>query len=215
MNVVILGCGRLGSRIANMLDKEGHFVSVIDKDPAAFERLSQNFKGKKIVGLGFDQETLRKAGIEEADAFVAVARGDNHNVVSSYVARNVYKVPTVIARIYNPERARIYTSMGIVTISPVGWGANAILDFIIHPEMHVKETFGSGEVRLIECHCTGMLKGKSVKDIEDPGRIKVVSIIKKDTAVIPFPGTVLEEGDSIVMAVDPSGLEKISELIRG
>jgi trk system potassium uptake protein TrkA len=198
-----------------MLEKEGHDVTVIDKDSTAFERLPEKFSGRKMVGLGFDRATLLDAGIEEADAFIAVARGDNHNAVSAYVARNVFGVPIVVARIYNPERARIYHAMGIVTISPVAWAANEIIDYVLYPGIHKIETFGNGEVRLVECECSGLLRGKSVQDIEDPGKIKVVSIVRKETAILPYSGQMLEEGDRIILAVDSVGIEKINELLRG
>lgn len=215
MKVIILGCGRLGARVASFLDGEGHSVAIIDKDPDSFERLPDKFSGKKIVGIGFDKNTLLAAGIEEADAFIAVARGDNHNAVSAYVARNVFKVPIVMARIYNPERARIYHSMGIVTISPVGWAANEILDYVLYPNIDKVVTFGNGEVRLIECDCKGFLRGKTVQDVEDPGRIRVVCIIRKEMAMIPRSGEVFEEGDRLVIAVDSAGIEKINEFLRG
>lgn len=215
MKVIILGCGRVGSQIANMLDLEGHEVSVIDKDPNAFDRLRPEFKGQKIVGLGFDRNTLLKAGIETADAFVATARGDNHNAVSAFIARNYFHVPKVIARIYDSERAKIYWQMGINTIAPVSWAVKQIKDFLFQKEEEPLLEFGAGEVKVVKCSCLGHLSGKAVKDIEDGKHIKLVALIRKGTAILPPPGHMLEDGDEIVLSVDEVGFNKINELLRG
>src|SRR3990172_10162033 len=106
MYIVIMGCGRVGSQLSKRLTLEGHEVGVIDKDPRAFKRLGKIFKGKMIEGIGFDLEVLKKAEIERADAFIAVTNGDNHNVVGALTAKNRFRVPKVVARIYdlNPEK---------------------------------------------------------------------------------------------------------------
>src|SRR5659263_282935 len=119
MHVVILGCGRAGSRIAQHLTRQGHSVAVIDKNPTVFHLLGSDFKGQTVTGIGFDSNTLLEAGIDGADAFIAVSSGDNSNLVASKVARDVFNVPHVIARIYDPRRAEIYKKMGIETVAPV------------------------------------------------------------------------------------------------
>ncbi|MER3485276.1 MAG: TrkA family potassium uptake protein, partial [Chloroflexota bacterium] len=104
MKVVIMGCGRVGARIASILDHNGHDVSVIDTDSRAFRRLAPDFGGQTIIGTGIDEDVLRSAGIEEATAFIAVTNGDNRNIMAAQVARHVFKVPEVICRIYDPVR---------------------------------------------------------------------------------------------------------------
>ena len=131
MHAVILGCGRVGATLALMLQADGHSVSVIDRDREAFRRLGQHFKGKTILGIGIDEDVLKKAGIERARAFAATTSGDNSNIMSAQIAKVKYKVPRVIARIYDPLRAEAYKELGIDTISPTLLGAGLCLDFFL------------------------------------------------------------------------------------
>jgi trk system potassium uptake protein TrkA len=116
--VVIMGCGRTGSWLANILDAAGHSVTVMDVDAYSFRRLSPDFKGKALVGNGIDQEALKKAGIEEAEVFIAVTQGDNRNIMAAQMAKHIFNVPRVICRIYDPLRQEIYQTLGLETISP-------------------------------------------------------------------------------------------------
>jgi len=126
MRVVILGCGRIGAYLAKTLVEEGHQVAVIDKSSVAFKRLGAHFPGNVITGTGIDEDVLRQAGIEQADAFVAVTNGDNTNVMAAQVAKEVFGVPRVICRIYDPLREEIYRALGLQTICPTLWGATQI-----------------------------------------------------------------------------------------
>lgn len=118
MNVIIMGCGRVGAQLASILDNDGHKITVLDINGHSFRRLPPNFSGTALLGDGTDQETLKKAGIQEADAFVAVTEGDNRNVMAAQIARHMFKVPKVICRIYDPLRKDVYEAIGIETISP-------------------------------------------------------------------------------------------------
>ena len=131
MNVVIMGCGRVGARVASILDHNGHHVAVIDTDARAFRRLSSDFKGRTIIGTGIDEDVLRSAGIEQAGAFVAVTNGDNRNIMASQVARHVFAVPDVILRIYDPVREDIYRRLGLTTICPTTSISAVIVDHVI------------------------------------------------------------------------------------
>jgi trk system potassium uptake protein TrkA len=132
LKILIVGCGRVGSQIAADMDKSGHEVTIIDRDPAQFSRASQrgvltnDFKGNQIVGNGTDADVLRRAGVEEADGFVAVTEGDNRNIMASQIAKHIFKVPRVVARIYDPERAEAYEKLGLHTICPTIDGARGI-----------------------------------------------------------------------------------------
>ncbi len=112
-----MGCGRVGARLAYLLSKEGHDISILDLDSYSFRRLPPDFSGKAIVGNGLDMDTLRKVGIEEADAFVAVTQGDNRNVMASQIAKHIFNVPKVLCRIYDPIREEMYKNLGLRTIS--------------------------------------------------------------------------------------------------
>jgi len=106
MNVIIMGCGRLGEQLARLMSAEGHTVAVIDYDPAALARLGENFRGQKVKGIGFDNNVLLEAGIEQADAFAATSASDNVNIVAARIARNIFHVPRVVARLYDPRRRK-------------------------------------------------------------------------------------------------------------
>jgi len=118
MKVVIMGCGRVGGRLAGLLESDGHSVTILDTDAYSFRRLPPNFKGTALVGNGLDQEVLKRAGIETADAFVVVTQGDNRNVMAAQIAKHIFKVPKVICRIYDPLRQELYSTLGLETLSP-------------------------------------------------------------------------------------------------
>ena len=130
MKLVILGCGRVGSTLATMMDANGHAVTVIDRDSEAFRRLGEAFKGATLVGEGVDEDVLRRAGIEQADAFCATTEGDNRNIMASQLVRTMFNVPKVITRIYDPLRERSYRELGLQTVCPTVMGANAIRDML-------------------------------------------------------------------------------------
>ena len=130
MKLVILGCGRVGSTLATTMDSNGHDVTVIDRNSEAFRRLGDAFKGKTLVGEGVDEDVLRRAGIEQADAFCATTEGDNRNIMASQVVRTMFSVPKVITRIYDPIREQSYRELGLQTVCPTVMGANAIRDML-------------------------------------------------------------------------------------
>ncbi len=130
MKIVILGCGRVGALLATMLDREGHTVSIIDQSNASFQRLPGEFGGSEFVGNGVDEEVLLRAGIKEADAFIAVTNGDNRNIMASQMAREIFKVKKVVCRIYDPIREETYREMGLETICPTVIGAQGLFDAV-------------------------------------------------------------------------------------
>ncbi len=130
MKAVIMGCGRVGARLATMMDAEGHEVTILDVEPYSFRRLPKTFKGTAMVGNGLDEDTLRKAGIEEADVFVALTEGDNRNVMAAQIAKHIFNVPKVVCRIYDPIREEMYRNLGLETISPTKIGAGLLKEVI-------------------------------------------------------------------------------------
>lgn len=213
MYTIIMGCGRVGSQLAKRFVLEGHEVAVIDKDPAAFKRLGKTFKGKMIEGIGFDEETLKKAEIEKADAFIAVTNGDNHNIVGAVTARNRFRVPKVVARIYDPMREKLYQHLGVQTISSTGWAANKIKDLVLHVELVRHMSFGNGEVDLVEGEIPPPLAGKKVADLTIPGEIKVVAIVRFGKAFIPTAGTVFQEKDGVQVAVANASIPRLKKML--
>jgi trk system potassium uptake protein TrkA len=130
MNVVIMGCSRVGAQLATMLDAEGHKVTIVDVDSFSFRKLPPTFNGTAIVGSGLDEEALKKAGIESANVFVAVTQGDNRNVMACQIAKHIYKVPKVVCRIYDPIREEMYRNLGLITVSPTKVVAKLLRDQI-------------------------------------------------------------------------------------
>ena len=118
MNVVIMGCGRVGARLAGMLDAEGNSVTVLDTDSYSFRRLAPDFGGSALIGNGTDEEALKRAGIEDADIFVALTQGDNRNVLAAQIAKHIFNVPRAVCRIYDPLRQELYSTLGLEAISP-------------------------------------------------------------------------------------------------
>jgi trk system potassium uptake protein TrkA len=201
MRAVVLGCGRLGGRVANMLDVEGHQLAVIDRDPEAFEKLRPSFSGETIVGFGYDRHVLESARIDRADAFVAATTGDNRNIVAALVAKRRFRVPIVAARIYDPDRAHIYLRQGIRTVSPVEWSAHRIRDILLHGEIETEQEFGNGEVVQIRVVVPPALVGKTVQDVTVVGEISVSAIVRAGVARMPTLGLQFEQGDVVRFVV--------------
>jgi trk system potassium uptake protein TrkA len=131
VKIIIMGCGRVGAQLASLLDAEGHQVTVLDIDAHSFRRLPPSFGGTALVGDGTDEEMLRKAGITEADAFVAVTQGDNRNVMGAQIAKNIFNVPRVICRIYDPLRKDVYEALGLEAVSPTTVFAQLLRDKLL------------------------------------------------------------------------------------
>ncbi len=212
MHVIILGCGRAGSRLARRLSSEGHSVAIIDKDPDAFHLLDSDFPGKKVTGVGFDSRVLIEAGIEKADAFVALSSGDNSNIVASVIAKDIFHVPKVVARIYDPRRAVIFRRFGILIVAPVRWSVSKITDILLMEGLHTRDTFGGGEVEIIEMEVGSNLDGKVVRDFEAPGEVNIICIERLGEAFVPLGGTTLEKGDRIYVAVARKSFERFKRM---
>jgi trk/ktr system potassium uptake protein len=213
MKVIVMGCGRLGSQVSLILDQEGHDVTVIDHDANANGRLGSNFRGHIIRGIGFDKNVLTDAGIEQADAFVAASSSDNANLVAARIARNMFHVPRVVARLYDPRRAEIYQRLGLTTISSTTWGAERIRQVLTHTDLDVWDTFGRGEVSIVSLDAPSHLIGRNVSLLNVLGEAMVIAITRKDHALMPISGTQFEEGDVIHLAVVASAMARLEEML--
>jgi trk system potassium uptake protein len=213
MKTIIMGYGRIGSQVGKLLTEQQHDVTIIDHDSDADGRLGPNFKGRIIRGLGFDHNILIQAGIEEAEAFVAASHSDNANIVAARIARNIFHVPRVVARLFDPIRAEIYQKLGLTTISPNNWGAERILQVLTHSEMDVWETFGRGEVSLVHMEAPPQLIGRTVNQLNVPGELLVASITRDEQAFIPIIGTEFQEGDLLKLVVLSSAMGRLEEML--
>ncbi|MDD5565931.1 MAG: TrkA family potassium uptake protein [Candidatus Omnitrophica bacterium] len=210
MFTIIIGCGRVGSELAKLLSQEGHDVVIIDKNLASFERLGSTFNGLTLVGNGFDVNVLKQAGIEKADAFCAVTNGDNTNLISSQVAKKVFKIPKVIARVYDPQRAHIYSALGMDVISGTILFASMIRDKIVESRFSTY-LIESKDVGVIEIEVKGEWAGKTIKEISIPHEFLVVAIRKLEGVIIPSLDTVLKAKDILMAVVKVESLMKIKE----
>jgi trk system potassium uptake protein TrkA len=210
MYVIIVGCGRVGSELAKLLAGEGHNVVIIDKNPVSFERLGGTYNGLTVVGNGFDLSLLKQVGIEKADAFCSLTNGDNTNLVSAQVAKRIFGVPKVIARVYDPHRARIYSALGLDIISGTILFAAMLRDKIIESRFstYLIET---REVGVIEIEVKNDLVGKTVQEINVPGEFLVTAIRRLEGVLIPEPRNVLEGKDILMAVVKVDSLKKIKE----
>lgn len=212
MKVIVMGCGRVGFQVSLILAEQNHAVTVIDHDANAIARLGSDFKGKVVRGLGFDRNVLIEAGVESADAFVAASSSDNANIVAARIARNIFHVPRVVARLYDPRQAEIYKRLGLMTISTTNWGAERICEVVTHTDLDVVYTFGRGEASLIVIEASPQLTGRTVNHISIPGEVVVVSITREDQAFLPLSGSEIQEGDRIHLAVLSSAMERVEEM---
>lgn len=212
MHAVIVGCGRVGAELAQALERRRYTVSIIDKDPNAFEqRVLPGFSGKKLVGVGFDQEILEQAGIRDASIFASVTRGDNTNIVSARIAKEHYNVPKVAALIYDPRRAQMYERLGISTVASVAWATDQILARVLPSGKSVEWTIGSGEVVVVGFPSPRAFIGRPVEDLRDPTKARVVALTRFGTTQIPDLKTLIQEGDMIHLAVARSALPEMEE----
>ncbi|QWV94707.1 TrkA family potassium uptake protein [Geomonas oryzisoli] len=213
MKVIVIGCGRLGSALAEALSRRGVEVAVVDRDEAAFERLSPSFNGIRVAGMGFDHEVLLHAGIEGADAVAALTASDEVNAVSARAARLVFKVPRVVARLYEPGKAEAYRRLGIPTISHVTWGVGRIVELLCYSPVEQVQSLGGGEVELVRVDLPPLLAGRSVQELTLIGEIQVVAVARQGRTLIPTPGTLFQQGDQVYLALLTSSAERLKHLL--
>jgi len=213
MRIIIIGCGRVGAGLAQSLSLQGHEVIVVDNDPTAFERLAPSFKGQTVVGVGFDREVLLRAGVERADGVAAVTVSDEANVVAARLASQVFRVPRVVARLYDPRKAEIYRRLGLQTISPITWGVNRIADLLCYSQLEVVLSLGGGEVDIVEAEVPPLLVGRTVNAMTIPSEIHVMAISRGGKTFLPTLGTVFQEGDRIHLAALAASAERLKALL--
>ena len=194
-----MGCGRVGSSLATALEAAGHSVAIIDQSKDAFRRLGADFKGRTVVGVGFDRDTLLEAGIDGADAFAAVSNGDNSNILAARVARENYGVTNVVARIYDPGRAEIYQRLGIPTVATVIWASDQILRRILPGGARSEWRDATGTVQLLEVHPHLNWYGRPISELETATESRVAFLTRLGEALIPDEHTVLQDGDLVHM----------------
>jgi trk system potassium uptake protein TrkA len=215
VHVVVVGCGRVGSELAGILEKQGHTVAVVDKRKDSFRRLPTGFGGYRIVGFGFDRDTLTEAGIQDAGALAAVTSGDNSNIMSARVARETFEVDRVVARIYDPRRAAIYQRLGIPTVATVSWTTDQVVRRLLPGEHPADWTDASGKVSLVERDLPGIWAGQRLSKLEEPGRFTLAAVTRLGAARVGEPDLVGQEGDVLHFMVDAGALDALQARLSG
>lgn len=211
MRVVVMGCGRVGASVADGLSRIGHDVAIIDRDNAAFNRLSPEFTGERVLGMGFDRDVLLRAGIEEAGAFAAVSSGDNSNIIAARLARETFGVSRVVARIYDAKRAAVYERLGIPTIATVPWTTDRLLDALTRETETTKWRDPTGTVAVAEVVLHEDWIGHRVTDLEAAINARVAFLIRFGTGILPEPKTVIQASDQVyIVAVSGRVAEAIA-----
>jgi trk system potassium uptake protein TrkA len=213
MKIVIMGCGRVGILLAKILDSEGHKVAVIDRDSLAFDDLCEDFQGHMITGNGIDADVQREAGTADADAFVTATRDDNTNIMAAQVAKEIFGVPRVVARIYDSEREHIFHELGLKTICPVTVGAFQIRNAILADTLRRTPLETTNNLELIEAALPEDLDGKKVRDIPSPGEVRVVALEREGLSMIPNGDTSLKSGDTITIVISRDVMPRLQALL--
>src|SRR5271154_5843724 len=214
VHVIVVGCGRVGSGLAISLVAQGHTVAIMDKNARAFRRLKE-WDGPCIVGSGFDRDDLERAGAVGADALAAVTSGDNTNIMTVRIARETYLIPNVVARIYDPRRAEIYQRLGIPTVATVTWTIDQVRRRLL-PEKDVGDwSDPTGRLTLVDRSLPDRWAGRPLADIEEPGRISLVSVTRAGVPRLDARDLVGQEGDILHIAVLDDALRRFDETLRG
>jgi trk system potassium uptake protein len=214
MRYLIVGCGRVGSALAKLLDTDGHEVIVVDENAAAFKRLGQKFKGHVVVGTGIDYDVLKRAGAATADGFVAVTNGDNRNIMAALIAQRMFKIKRIVARIYDPPRGPMSRELGVQTVCPTTVGAKLIRDVLIDAPWE-SDAFDFGKLTSLAAIVGPADAGKRIAEIEVEGRVRIAAVRRGAHDVwIASSDLVLQEGDEINAIVAPDAIGDFAQRFR-
>ena len=213
MYIVIVGCGSLGAGLAKELSIIGHDVVIVDKNSSSFKSLGTEFNGMTTLGTGIDEDILKKSGIEQADAFIAVTSTDSVNIMSAQVAKHIFGVEKVIARVFNPEKNYVYKELGIDTICPNTVAATHIKNYIIANDLHVVRSMGYGDAVIVEAFVGGSTAGLNIDKLHMKSKFKIFGVSRGEETMIPEDGFILSEGDLIYAIVRIDALETVKDLL--
>ncbi len=214
MHVIVAGCGRVGSQLAQSLAVEGHDVVVIDRSESAFDRLGTTFNGITLQGFAFDEEILLEAGIGEADIFAAVTNYDNTNLMAAQIAASIYKVPHTIARLYNPDKEPTFRRLKINYICGTTMIAERVMKRILETGEQVHLDRPDLGVKVVEFRLSAKGAGMSVAELESPGQVRVVALLRDGIWAELYSELALEGGDRLVVSATAGGLAFLKDLIE-
>ncbi len=212
--IIIVGCGRVGVELSLSLVRQGHDVTVVDGNAQAFERLGGEFRGRTVQGEALDRDVLIRAGIESAHAFAAVTASDSANIVAAKIARDLFHVEHVVARIYNPRRAPIYEKLGLQTVTSSTWGAQRIEQLILHPGVQSVGSAGHGEVQVYELSIPEDWSGRPIGDLLPAQAALPVALTRGGRALLPDLGTVLQTHDLLQVSATADGARLLRQRLH-
>ncbi len=214
MNIVVVGCGRVGAELAYRLYQKGHQVAVIDQVASAFDNLPPDFRGRAIEGEVLAQEVLRRAGIEQAQGLAAVTNSDSLNAVVAHVARTVYHVPQVVVRNYHPRWRSLHEAFGLQVVSSTSWGAQRIEELLYQPYARSVFSAGNGEVEIYELAVPEAWRGRSLEDLLPAGQCLAVALTRAGRAMLPSREVRLEGGDVLHLSATLEGIEALRHRLK-
>lgn len=214
MNIIIIGCGRMGAGLAHLLSLRGHTLTVVDKDEGALTALGPTFRGRTLVGIGFDRDVLLAAGVQRADGVAAVTNSDEVNIVAARIARTMFRVPSVVARVVEPQKAEIYQRLGVQTISTTVWGINRIANLLSNNELDVVCDLSSS-AQVVQMALPTGFAGRTVQNLTIPGEVHVVAIKRSGQTFLPTGSASLQAGDLLYLAVQAASADRLTALFGG
>lgn len=213
MKIIIVGCGRLGSGLALQLEQRGVDVTIIDNNLEAFEILGNSFKGKKVLGIGFDKDVLADAQISKVDGLISCTSSDDTNALIARLAQNVFRVPKVIARLYDRHKADVYQSLGIQTISTTTWGIEKAINLLNYDKLDTLIAIGDNKVEIIRVDAPILLDGKQTNELNIVGVSHVVAIKRNNETFIPTLGTFIQADDILYISVLSTSRDYIKSIL--
>lgn len=211
MNLIVVGCGRVGAELAYRLFKSGHQVVVVDSDRTAFNRLHPDFRGRTLEGEGLAENVLERAGTKEADGLAAVTNSDTLNAAVAHAARAVFNVPIVVVRNYDPLLRPVIEAFGLQTVSSTSWGAQRVEELLTNPVQKMVYSAGNGEVNVYELTVPEHLRGATLGELLDPlSKCYPVALTRAGTSLLPEVSVRLEAGDVLHVSSTAEGIRQLT-----
>jgi len=211
MRIVVIGCGRTGALLARSLAEKGHEVVVVDSDTVQFGRLGSDFAGRTVTGVGFDRDVLLRAGIEGAGGVAAVTDNEMTNLLAAYIARQHFRVPRVVARLFEPERAQLYDHIDVPVVTAVSWRVERLEQLLCQPALSVPETLGNGEVVIVDWRVPESWVGRPFSSLTRPGEVVAVALVRAGRAQLPAADVSLEAGDVVRLTAVAEALDGLQQ----
>ncbi len=214
MEIIVVGCGRVGAELAYRLYKKGHTVTVVDRVAQSFNNLPPDFRGRTIEGEALNRDVLLRAGIETADGLVTVTNSDPLNAVVAHLAREAFGLSNVVVRNYDPVMRSLHEAFGLQVVSSSSWGAQRLEEMLAHAEMHTVFSAGNGEVEIYEFTIPSTWHGHRLGDLIPPANCYPVSLTRSGRATLPTLDTILETDDVVLVSATFDGIEALRQKLQ-